>query len=59
MNWGNSEDKTTTLCAPGIVADIVANVPQRSERWFIRKPSSVLTRLNALSELKRAQANLK
>jgi len=34
INWGNNDDRETTLLAQGIIACIVANVPQRNERWF-------------------------
>ena len=34
MSWGNYDDRNTTLFAQGIISCIIANVPQRNERWF-------------------------
>ena len=34
ISWGNNDDRKTTLLAQGITACVVANVPQRNERWF-------------------------
>jgi len=34
ISWGNNDDRETTLLAQGIIACIVARVPQRNERWF-------------------------
>jgi len=34
ISWGGDIDQKSALCALGIIADIVANVPQRDERWF-------------------------
>jgi len=34
ISQGNNDDQTTTLFAQCIIARIIANVPQRNERWF-------------------------
>ena len=34
ISWGNNDDRKTALLAQGIIACIIANVPQRNERWF-------------------------
>jgi len=34
VSWDNSADRKTTLFAQGIIACVIANVPQRNERWF-------------------------
>ena len=34
ISWGNNDDRKNTLFAQGIIACIIANVPQRNERWF-------------------------
>ena len=34
ISWGNSDDRKTTLFAQGIIACIIANAPQRDERWL-------------------------
>ena len=34
ISWGDNIDQKSALCAQGIIADIIANVPQRNGRWF-------------------------
>ena len=46
-------------CGEGTNGQRELKASERDSPVSIRKPSSVLTRLNALSEFKRAQANLK
>ena len=35
ISWGNSYDRKSTFFAQGIIACVIANVPQRNERWFL------------------------
>ena len=34
ISWSNNDDRKTAFFAQGIIACIIANVPQRNERWF-------------------------
>jgi len=34
ISWCNNDDRKTTFLAQGITACVIANVPQRDERWF-------------------------
>ena len=34
ISWGNNDDRKSTLFVQCIIACVIANVPQRNERWF-------------------------